>query len=331
MMDTAVMFSGAAGTSVGARQAGARIVWAANHKPVCVDVHAANFPDAQNVCQDLHLFNHAAMAEHDLLLASPVCRAHSRAGRIGHVKAAAMRRAAGRHEGAPVAARHNAMRTLVWSVIDALEVNRPRAFVIENVPEFKTEWLLYSDCLRMIRKLGYKISEQVLDSVDFGVPQSRARLFVVGTLDKKPIRIRPPRRSKDWTPTPMHGFIGWEEGEWLPFEAAKGPGMRAQLRKAASVLGDRPGAISLVSHRPVFPSSEPMRTMTTKDQFRWVYRGRFRYPTARESFRLMGFPEDYILPDHVAEHRTIAWAMAGDAVSPPVMRAIVKRIAEVAD
>ncbi len=63
--------------------------------------------------------------------------------------------------------------------------------------------------------------------------------------------------------------------------------------------------------------------MTTKDQVRFVRGGKFRYPTAEDAFALMGFPSDYILPD---VGRTIAWAMAGDAVCPPKMRGIVDRL-----
>jgi hypothetical protein len=40
----------------------------------------------------------------------------------------------------------------------------------------------------------------------------------------------------------------------------------------------------------------------------------------------MGFPPEYVIPDAVAETRTVAWSMAGDAVCPPVMRGIVERI-----
>lgn len=78
-MRAAVMMSGACGASIGARQAGARVVWAANHMPRCIEMHEDNFPpdECDNICQDLHLFNHAKMARHDILLASPVCRVTS--------------------------------------------------------------------------------------------------------------------------------------------------------------------------------------------------------------------------------------------------------------
>lgn len=306
-MRAAVMFSGGAGTSIGARQAGARIVWAANHSPACVAVHASNFPDCNNVCQDLHLFNHAAMDEHDILLASPVCRGNSSAARPARAKSRKIQSA------------HNAMRALAWSVIDAAEVNRPPWIVVENVPEFR-QWELFDIWLKALRRLGYRLTVQTLTATAWGVPQARERLFVIGHLGARPLRVRDPAAD----PPPMQDAIDWSEKQaWLPFSACRFPKARAQLERADHDFGGAKSFVQLVTGRPVFPGTEPLRTMTTQDQVRFVYRGRFRYPTAEDAFALMGFPSDYVLPE---VGRTIAWAMAGDAVCPPVMRGIVERI-----
>lgn len=47
------LFAGAGGFSTGAAMAGCRVVWAANHWPAAVQVHANNHPEALHVCQDL--------------------------------------------------------------------------------------------------------------------------------------------------------------------------------------------------------------------------------------------------------------------------------------
>lgn len=337
-LDTAVMMSGACGSSIGARQGGARVVWAANHVQRCIDIHEDNFPpdECESVCQDLHLFNHAKMARHELLLASPVCRVNSSASRPARAKAAAAAKAKDpgkRKLGSPLASSHNSMGALPWAVMDALEVNRPRYFALENVSEWATEWPLYDLFIRMLRRLGYKITQQVLDARDFEldagrfVPQQRERLFVIGTLGRKPIRVRPPKHPSTWRPTPVLDFIDWDGGDWLDFSEAGGDKFRAQLERAHSEFGGGPAFVNTVEHRPIYDARvEPLRTMTTQDQYRWVHRGRFKYPTAREGFNLMGFPADFKVPAHIERHRTIAWAMAGDAVSPPVMRVIVETI-----
>lgn len=319
-MRAAVFFSGAAGTSVGAAQAGAEIVDAYNHNPLCVAVHAANFPRCRNVCQDLHLANYAAMEVHDILLASPVCRANSSASRPGRARAAAAALVRGQSPesaSAQLSAAHNAFRALPWSIVDACEVNRPRFLVVENVPEF-SDWQFFHDWIRLFRRLGYKMTKQILNSAAWGVPQERERMFVVGTLGPKPIRVRDPKGAK--APA-MHDFIDWNGGDWMGIRSCEHPKMREQLQRAHSEFRGGPAFIQLVGHRPVWPSSEPVRTMTRQDQVRFVHKGKYRYPTKAEAFALMGFPSDYVLPEC---GRTIAWAMAGDAVSPPVMRGIVE-------
>mgnify|MGYP003602919338 CR=1 FL=1 len=77
-MKAADLFAGAGGFSTGARLAGVPVVWAANHWPAAVRVHARNHPDTVHACQDLQQANWATVPAHDLLLASPCCQAQPR-------------------------------------------------------------------------------------------------------------------------------------------------------------------------------------------------------------------------------------------------------------
>lgn len=71
------LFAGAGGFSTGARMAGARVLWAANHWPLAVQWHAANHPETEHACQDLQQADFREAPAHDLLLASPACQGHS--------------------------------------------------------------------------------------------------------------------------------------------------------------------------------------------------------------------------------------------------------------
>ena len=77
------LFAGLGGATAGAEQAGARVVWAANHNPLAVKYHAANHPLAVHVCQDLKQADWSEVPEHDLLWASPSCQGHSSAAWAG--------------------------------------------------------------------------------------------------------------------------------------------------------------------------------------------------------------------------------------------------------
>jgi hypothetical protein len=73
----------------------------------------------------------------------------------------------------------------------SVEANRPRAVVVENVPEMM-QWARYRSWRMGWSDLGYRVSEQVIDAADAGVPQHRRRLFVVASRTRKPIAIPQP-------------------------------------------------------------------------------------------------------------------------------------------
>ena len=68
-------------------------------------------------------------------------------------------------------------------VLDAILQSRPRVFVLENVPAFQThaEGALYAEIYERCAPM-YDVTSRVLCPTSFGVPQSRPRLYIVGTL-----------------------------------------------------------------------------------------------------------------------------------------------------
>lgn len=68
---------------------------------------------------------------------------------------------------------------------------KPRWIVLENVIQMRW-WHGYHPLIEGIRNLGYHVRLQVLDAADFGVPQTRRRLFVVCDREITPAPIRAP-------------------------------------------------------------------------------------------------------------------------------------------
>lgn len=94
--------------------------------------------------------------------------------------------------------------TLFFEVERILRYKKPQGFILENVEglvkhdlENKTDKIgrtLKTILYKLEEELNYKVSWEVLDSVNFGVPQSRKRIFIVGTKKNKV-------SLKDFTPT----------------------------------------------------------------------------------------------------------------------------------
>lgn len=86
--------------------------------------------------------------------------------------------------------------TLFFEIERILRDKQPYGFILENVEglvkhdlENKNDEIgrtLSTILYKLENELGYEVSWEVLDSIDFGLPQSRKRIFIVGTKDKKP-------------------------------------------------------------------------------------------------------------------------------------------------
>ncbi|WKV12644.1 DNA (cytosine-5-)-methyltransferase [Marivirga harenae] len=86
--------------------------------------------------------------------------------------------------------------TLFFEIERILRDKKPYGFILENVEgllkhdlENKNDEIgrtLSTILYKLENELGYEVSWEVLDSINFGLPQSRKRIFIVGTKDKKP-------------------------------------------------------------------------------------------------------------------------------------------------
>lgn len=296
------LFSGAGGFSTGATMAGCSVVWAANHWPAAVQVHADNHPDTIHVCQDLQQADWTQVPQHDILLASPACQGHSPAR--------------GKER-----AHHDAQRATAWAVVSAAECHRPPFVVVENVPEF-ADWVLYPAWSAAMEALGYALSPMVIDAAGHGVPQHRVRLFIVATRSRHPLLLNLPSRPH----VPISRVIDFDAGQWSPIrKPGRSPATlrrifqgRRDLRCGRFLIpyyGSGSGLTGRSIHRPI-------GTITTLDRWGIVRGGHMRMLSKDEARAAMGFPADYLLP----EQHKLAMNMLGNAVCPPLARDVITAI-----
>lgn len=298
------LFSGLGGFSQAATMAGCKVVWAANHWPQAVQVHAMNHPDTQHACQDLQQADWSQVPRMDILLASPACQGHSRA------------RGADKPH-------HDVQRATAWAVVAALEYHRPKLGVIENVPEF-LKWQLYPVWKEALRTLGYAANEQIIDAADHGVPQHRRRVFIVLSRSKKPLQVDLPQHAH----VSCRSILDFKAGTWSPIDRpGRSAATLARVASGRKRFGTRfvmPyfGSGSGLTGRSI---ERPIGTITTRARWAIVNGDRMRMLSVPESKAAMGFPRTYHVPASVPE----AIHMLGNAVAPPpaanLIRAIIER------
>lgn len=75
--------------------------------------------------------------------------------------------------------------TLFFEIVRILKVKRPRAILLENVKQLKTidKGRTFDRIQSALEDLGYRVEAEVLNALDFGLPQKRERVLIAGTLD----------------------------------------------------------------------------------------------------------------------------------------------------
>lgn len=298
------LFAGWGGFTDGAEQAGVGVVWAANHWPLAVEAHAANHPRTVHACQDLQQADWSLLPAYDLLLASPACQGHSQAAQPG-------RRASGH-----VRMKHDELRATAFAVLACVDVTRPRQLIVENVPDFM-RWDGWRSWTQMLRDFGYRLQVLTVRASHCGVPQRRDRVFVVGD------RYRQPALKIPVAPEPAFGpCIDWTAPDtWRPIDER--PRVHERVLRSRARHGRRFLTQHTRDHYGV-PLSEPIRTITTKDQWAIVDGDRQRRLTIRENARAMGFCDSYRWPERAT--RTEVMRGLGNAVAPPVARTLIERL-----
>jgi DNA (cytosine-5)-methyltransferase 1 len=338
------LFSGAGGLDLGVERAGYAVVFAVENDPTAVATLNRNrgryFPalgevtpldittlDPQQVMAGLGV----EPGEIDLLVGGPPCVAFSKSGFHLEYK----------REGKDPKA------SLLDDYLRFLEALQPKAYLLENVfgLAYRNQSAAFFKRLcDGIKAAGYSLRHQVLNAADYGVPQNRQRLFVIGARDGRDLehpaathwgqheRRRPPADVDDLLPhvtagEALAGVIAPPE----PGEGVNG--------KWGHLLPDIPAGGNYLHYteelghpEPLFKwrsrywtfllKLDPQRPSPTLQGQPGPYVGPFHWDNRRlrlpELRRLHGFPDDYQLEGS----RRDAQLQVGNAV-PPLLAQVV--------
>ena len=179
------LFCGAGGLSLGFERAGFKCVGAIDVSKACINTHKLNFPDCVSINTDISKINPREFSKEignkkiDLVIGGPPCPTFST---IGHAKIKSIK------------GKNNLNFTLFdddrnflfKNYFSYIEHFKPNFFIMENVPNFITKYQgsIFNQTKAKIEKLGYKILNEdnlVFNAADYGVPQTRKRMVLIGT------------------------------------------------------------------------------------------------------------------------------------------------------
>jgi|SRR5579872_402609 len=306
------LFCGVGGSSRGAVTAGVDVVGAIDMWDLARATYLDNFPHTkfyQARCESLHpKLIKEEIGKIDLLLASPECTSHTCA------------------KGS--SPRSEKSRATAFEVVRFARVFKPRWIVVENVVHMRS-WRRFNTWLWSLQQLGYETRLQVLNAADFGVPQTRRRLFITADLQGIPPVIKPGKIAR----IPIAELIESDNG--FPCSPLRSRGRAkptlARAQRAIRSLG--PCEPFLI----VYYGSDaaggwqrldrPLRTITTVDRFGYVRPTKngheLRMLQVPELKAAMGFPAEHDISQGTRRERI---KLIGNAVCPPVIRAVIEAL-----
>lgn len=323
-------FCGAGGLSLGLSRAGIDCSWAFDANQKAVDTYHRNIGahveciDAANLTAEMVLSK--VETGTFLVAGGPPCQGFSR-----------QRRGADKDE-------RNDLVLTYFSIVAAI---KPQFFLMENVPALAGP--RGSSYLSLLRKraseIGYHVHQKILNAADYGVPQFRRRLFLVGERIDGLLRFDFPSPSH----TPEHYQTVRQALRGLPPPGSNGqydianhkPGHVSELNRLR-ISHVPPGggrahipehlqlpchrvSVEVAGHRNVYGRlswDRPANTITTKCNS--FTRGMFGHPeedrniTMREAARLQGFPDSF---EFLGGTVDVAHQI-GNAVPPPLAQAL---------
>lgn len=309
------LFCGGGFGARGAVRAGGIPLLALDAWDLATQTYKANFPDATVInakIEDIDPHQYRGKYNPDILLTSPECTAHSiaRGAKLGSEKS-----------------RETAICVFPW-----IEAFKPRWVIVENVNRMK-RWRRHDELVVGFEEYGYTVSQLLLDSAEFGAPQSRKRLFIIcdnkgSSLTKKNLLeshekqpktavdiLDPPRKYKS---SPL-------------YESGRAKATIERAERAINALGK--GHPFLI----VYYGSDyaggwqsldvPLRTVTTLDRFGLVMWEKnepmLRMLQPPELLRAMGAGTCHKLP---VGSRRDKIKLCGNGVCSPVMEVIFRKI-----
>lgn len=162
MLTVSDFFCGCGGLSQGFKEAGFKIKTGIDFNKSFLETYAHNFPEASVLNLDLGKDKFLKEIPYsEVIIGGPPCQGFSLTGP--------------RNIDDP-------RNQLYLSIFKTLKIMKPKAFLIENVRGLMTMWngQVFKEIIKKFESVGYNVAFQLINSADYGVPQIRHRVFIVG-------------------------------------------------------------------------------------------------------------------------------------------------------
>lgn len=266
-----------------------------------IETYQSHFPEHHNY-GDITKIKAEELPDFDLLVGGFPCQAFSIAGKRKGFE--------------------DTRGTLFFDIARILQSKQPRLFLLENVKGLLSHdnGTTFRVIINTLTELGYDLQWQVLNSKNFGVPQNRERVFIVGHLRGTPRpEVFPFTESDRWDNEPQAETQG------------KGERLRGNIASTLAARDYKGGGNLIQLNNPIHSNdrvydpeglSPTLNTMQGGNRQPFISEDmKIRRLTPKECERLQGFPDNWTVGSDTQRYK-----QCGNAVTVNVIQAIMERL-----
>ena len=298
-MNVISLFAGIGGLDSGFIQNGFDVIWANDFDKYAVQTYKANYKNPI-ILGDLNQIKLESIQNADVIIGGFPCQPFSMMGEMKGFE--------------------DTRGTLFFRIVEIIKNqisrgNKPKALVLENVRNLKLHD--NGNTFKVIKKtledLGYTVYDKILNSADYGIPQTRNRTFIVCFSNNKTQFNYPEKKVLDLTLQDLleHDVADkyYLSDKILPTILSNGTGGYKGKSEIDLKIARTLCATMAKMHR------------ACQDNY-VTQNGKVRRLTPRECARLQGFSDDFVIP--VSD--TQAYKQFGNAVTVNVSNAVASMV-----
>lgn len=291
------LFAGIGGIRLAFEAQGGRCVFSSEFDEDACKTYEANF--GEHPAGDITKINARDIPDFDILLAGFPCQAFS---------------IIGKKEGFA----NETCGTLFFEIERILKEKKPKAFLLENVKNLTAHdgGNTFKTIMRHLEAIGYNVYAKVLNALDYGVPQKRERIIIVGFLENVSFNF----------PSPLSCDKQKKLNDILEYKVDKKYYVREEIKQSRlERLKDKNFPKPYISHENMAGSITPhpySSALRAGASANYILINDERRPTEREMLRLQGFPDTFKIVVSYSKMKK----QCGNSVAVPVIKAVAQNM-----
>lgn len=301
------LFSGCGGLDLGFTNAGFNVVWANDINKKLIETYNYNHPNTEFIIKSISDIPSNEIPDCDVIIGGPPCQSWSIGGSLRGID--------------------DDRGKLFLEYIRIIKDKKPKVFIAENVKGIisSRHKQTFDSFIKSFKEIGYNVNYMLLNAKNYGVPQDRERVIIVGVredINKKYEFPEPTHKTKYVTLREAIGDLVNNIDEYM-----EGSFSSMYMSRNRRRGWDEVGFTVQASGRQaqLHPDS-PKMIKVDKDKMEFSGEGTVRRMSVRESARIQTFPDNFkFITDRLDEK----YKMIGNAVPVKLAEAIAYKVKEI--